>query len=58
MIVEILIAECDAKYALPDECCNLVFDQLRAPLIVKAGRKAIDQSDCTIRRTKQQRAGV
>jgi hypothetical protein len=51
VVVEILIAERDAKYALTNERCDFVFNQLRAPLVVKAGRKSIDQPNRTSRRT-------
>jgi hypothetical protein len=53
MVVEVLIPQRDAKYALPDQRCDLVFDQFLAPLVVKAGRKSIYQPDRTIRCSKQ-----
>jgi hypothetical protein len=31
-----------AKYPLPDKRCDRVFDELRAPLVVKAAGKPID----------------
>jgi hypothetical protein len=58
VVVEVLIAERDAKYPLPDKRCDLVLDQLRTPLVVKAGRETIDQSDRTIRSPEQQPTSV
>jgi hypothetical protein len=49
VVIEILIAKRDPKYALTDEGCDRVFGQFRAPHIVKAGRKSINQPNCTIR---------
>jgi hypothetical protein len=49
VVVEVFIAKRDAKHPLPDERCDLVFSQLRAPRVVKAGRKSIDQPNRTIR---------
>jgi hypothetical protein len=53
VIVEILIPQRDAKYPLPDKRCDRVFDELRAPLVVKAARKSIDQPNRTIRCTQK-----
>jgi hypothetical protein len=48
VVVEILIAKRHAEYALPDHRCDFVFDQLRAPRVMKARRKSIDQPNRTI----------
>jgi hypothetical protein len=58
VVVEILIAERDPEYALPDHRCDLVFDQLRAPHVVKARRKSIDQPNRAISRSEQKSAGI
>src|SRR6516162_9377159 len=58
MIVEVLVAECNRKYALTDQRRNLMLDQLRSPPVMKARRKPIDQSDRSIRRLQKQRASL
>jgi hypothetical protein len=58
VVVEILIPERNPKYPLPDKRCYLVLDQLRALLVVKAGRKSIYQPDRTIRCPEQQRTSI
>jgi hypothetical protein len=58
VVVEVLIAKRDAEYALPDHRCDSVLDQLRAPHIVKARRKSIDQPNRAIRRSQQKSAGI
>jgi len=58
VIVEILIAKRDAKDPLSHKRCDRMFDELRAPLVVKAARKSIYQSDRSIRRSEQKSAGV
>ena len=58
VIVEVLIAERDPEHPLADQRRDLVLDQFRAPLVVKARRKPIHQSDRTIRRSQQQRSGI
>ena len=58
VVVEILIPQRNPNYPLPDKRCDRVFDKLRAPLVVKAGRKSIYQPNRTIRSSEQQRSGV
>jgi hypothetical protein len=58
VIIEILIAKRDAKDPLPDERCDRMFNELRAPLVVKAARKSIYQPHRSIRRSEQKCAGV
>jgi hypothetical protein len=55
---QILIPKRDAKYTLPDQRRHFVLDQLRAPFVMKAGRKAIDHANRTIRCGEQQRTRV
>jgi hypothetical protein len=54
VVVEILIAKCDGEHPLADQRRDLVLDQFPSPLVVKARRKPIHQSDCPIRRAQKQ----
>jgi hypothetical protein len=54
VVVEILVTQRDPEHPLTDERHNLVLDQVLAPLVVKARRKPIDQSDRPIRRAQKQ----
>lgn len=54
VVVEILIAKCDGENPLADQRCDLVLNQFRSPLVVKARRKPIHQSDRPIRRAQKQ----
>ena len=58
VIVEILIAQRQAKHPLTDQRADLVFDQVGIPMILEAAGKPIDQPDHSIRRAQQQAAGV
>ena len=58
MIVEVLIAERDPEHPLPDQRHHLMFDQVLASHIVKAGRKPIHHPDRPIGRSQQQRPGI
>ena len=58
VVVEILVTERDPEHPLADQRRDLVLDQVRASLVVKARRKPIDQSDRTIRRAQKQRASI
>jgi hypothetical protein len=46
VVVEVLIAERDAKYPLLDERCDLVLDQLNSTGNTRATGKAVDQDPC------------
>src|SRR6478752_9542179 len=54
VVVEILVTQRDPEHPLTDQRRNLVLDQVLAPLVVKARRKPIDQSDRPIRRAQKQ----
>ena len=54
VVVEILIAKCDGEHPLADQRRDLVLDQFPSPLVVKARRKPIHQSDRPIRRAQKQ----
>ena len=58
VVVEVLIAERNREHPLTHQRHDLVLDQLRAPLVVKARRKPIHHSDRTIRRSQQQRSSI
>ena len=56
VVVEVLVAERDPKHPLADQRRDLVLDQVRPPLVVKARRKPLRHSDRPIRRSQKQRA--
>ena len=58
VVVEILVAERDPEHPLADQGCDLVLDQLRPSLVVKARRKPTDHSDRTIGRAQKQPSRV
>ena len=58
VVVEILVAERDPEHPLTDQRHDLVLDQFRPSLVVKARRKPIHHSDRSIRRAQQQRSRV
>ncbi len=58
VVVDILIAECDAEHPLADQRRHLMLDQLLAALVVKAPRQSAHQSDRAICRPQQQSAGI
>ncbi|MGY4287269.1 hypothetical protein ACVWXO_006489 [Bradyrhizobium sp. LM2.7] len=58
VVVEIFIAERDAKHPLPDQRPDRMLDQVLPAMIAKAIRKAPHQIDCPIRRTQKQRSGI
>jgi hypothetical protein len=58
MVVEIFIAECDAKDPLPDQRADRMLDQILTAMIAKAIRKATHQIDHPIRRPQKQRSGI
>ena len=58
VVVQILIAERDPEHPLADQGRDLVLDQFRTPLVVKARRKPIHHPDGAIRRAQQQRSGI
>ncbi len=58
MVIEILIAERDPEHPLTQQGRDLMFDQLLAPCVVKAGGKPLRQFDRMIRRPQKQRAGI
>ena len=58
VVVEILIAERDREHPLADQCRDLMLDQFRAPLVVKARRKPIHHPNRTIRGSQQQRSRI
>ena len=58
VIVQVFIAERDREHPLAHQRRNLVLDQLRAPLVVKARRKPANHSDRAICRAQQQRSGI
>ena len=58
VVVEILVTERDPEHPLADQRRDLVLDQLRASLVVKARRKPTHHSDRTIGRSQKQPASV
>jgi len=54
VVVEILVAERDSEHPLTHQGRDLVLDPFRTPLVVKARRKTLHQSDRSIRRSQQQ----
>jgi hypothetical protein len=58
VIIKILIAERDPKHSLADQSRDLVFNEIRTPPIVRAGRESLRHADRTIGRDQQQRTGV
>ena len=58
VVVQVFIAERDPEYPLADQCGDLVLDQLLSPGVSEAGRKSIDEPDCTIARTKEKPSGI
>ena len=58
VVVQILVAQHNAKDPLPYQRLYRVLDQLRPPMIPEAGGKALHQPDRPIRRPQQQTASV
>ena len=58
VVVEILITERDREHPLADQRCNIVFNQVRAPFVVKTCGKPIHHSDRSIRGPQQQRSRI
>ena len=52
VVVEILVAKRDPKNPLTDKGRDLVLDPLRMPLVVKARRKPVHHSYCSIGRSQ------
>jgi hypothetical protein len=52
VVVEVLVAERNPEHPLADQGCDLVLDQVRPSLVVKAPREPIDHSDRTIGRAQ------
>ena len=58
MIDQILVAQRDAKYALPDQGRNRVLDQILRSAVLETPGKPINQPDRPVARAKQHRAGI
>src|SRR5690625_4523509 len=58
VVVQILVAQYDAKEPLPHQCRDPVLDQLGPPMILKTGGNALHQPDRSIRRSQQQSTSV
>ena len=52
MVVEVLVAERDAKDPLTDQRPDLMLDQILPPIVMKASRKAPDQPDRSVGRAQ------
>jgi hypothetical protein len=57
-VVQVFIAKRDPENPLADRRGDLVLDQLLPPGVSDAGRKSIDEPDCTIGRTKEKPSGI
>ena len=58
VVVEILVTERDPEHPLANQRRDVVLDQVRTPLVVKAPRKPSHHSDRSIRGAQKQRARI
>ena len=58
VVDQVLVAERDPEYPLPDQRRHLVDNPLRRPAVGEAGREALDQPDRPVGRPEQQPARV
>jgi hypothetical protein len=58
VVIQVFISQRHPEHALPDQCPDRVFDQVRIALIDETPRQPIDQSDRLIRPPEQQRPGI
>ena len=58
VVVQILVAEREAKDPLQDQCLDLVLDELPHAPIREAAGETRDQADRPVGRAEQQRAGI
>jgi len=58
VVVQVLIAQGDAVYALPHQFADSVFYQVRSPVIAKAAGELAQDAGALFHRAQQQRPGL